>query len=196
VTLALSGFDNRGGLVSRTTVSGSDGSYIFPSLPPGVYRVTETRRNGWLSSLNPIGTVDGTPTGTRTGNIQFWDIELERGSDGINYNFGTFKPASLSRTVYDDVNDDGTPANGQPGLANVTVTLTGVDGQGRKVSREVRTDKDGRYRFSGLVPGKYTISVGTLEGYRSSWSSVGNKGGRPGTGRRSKTCSSSWGRTA
>jgi hypothetical protein len=176
VTLALSGFSNRSGQVSRNTVSGPDGSYTFSNLPPGVYRVTEGERQGWLSSTNPVGSVDGAPTGSRAGPIEFRDIQLPPGSEGINYNFGTFLPASISGTVYDDVNDDGR-ANGQAGLANVTVTLTGVDGQGRKVSREVRTDKDGRYSFSRLVPGEYTITVKMLEGYRSSWSSAGNKGG-------------------
>src|SRR5262249_58767350 len=54
------------------------------------------------------------------------------------------------------------------GVAGVTVTLTGTDHLGNAVSRTTTTDGTGRYVFSGLRPGTYTLTktppAGWLEG--------------------------------
>jgi len=50
------------------------------------------------------------------------------------------------------------PGNSEGGLAGITVKLSRVPADGPPLSAE--TDENGRYEFSGLRPGTYTISVG------------------------------------
>lgn len=76
----------------------------------------------------------------------------------------------------DGLDDDG--ADGQPGdgVAGVPLRLDGVDKHGATVSEETETDADGRYRFSGLVSGAYTISVDLPEGAEITGFRVGDDG--------------------
>jgi hypothetical protein len=76
----------------------------------------------------------------------------------------------------DGLDDDG--ADGQPGdgVAGVPLSLDGVDKHGAIVSEETETDADGRYRFSGLVSGAYTISVDLPEGAEITGFRVGDDG--------------------
>ncbi|MBK8827105.1 MAG: T9SS type A sorting domain-containing protein [Saprospiraceae bacterium] len=46
----------------------------------------------------------------------------------------------------------------EPGIANVTVTLTGTDALGRVVNLTTTTNESGVYEFTGLVPGTYTVT--------------------------------------
>jgi hypothetical protein len=46
----------------------------------------------------------------------------------------------------------------EPGIANVTVTLTGTDALGRVVNLTTATNESGLYGFTGLVPGTYTVT--------------------------------------
>ncbi|HWY42695.1 MAG TPA: carboxypeptidase regulatory-like domain-containing protein [Candidatus Sulfotelmatobacter sp.] len=50
------------------------------------------------------------------------------------------------------------PGNSEGGLAGITIKLSRVPADGPPLSAE--TDENGRYEFSGLRPGTYTISVG------------------------------------
>jgi hypothetical protein len=50
------------------------------------------------------------------------------------------------------------PGNSEGGLAGITIKLSRVPPDGPPLSAE--TDENGRYEFSGLRPGTYTISVG------------------------------------
>ncbi len=61
---------------------------------------------------------------------------------------------SIGGTVFCDFNRDGIQETGEPGLAGVKVTLTGVN-----VTATAFTDSNGNYLFSELRTGKYTVSV-------------------------------------
>jgi uncharacterized repeat protein (TIGR01451 family) len=67
-------------------------------------------------------------------------------------------PSSLCGFVYNDANNDGLRASaGEPGIAGVTVQLTGSDQLARPVTRSTSTDGTGSYCFSDLKSGTYTI---------------------------------------
>ncbi|WP_138945228.1 SdrD B-like domain-containing protein [Plantibacter sp. M259] len=76
----------------------------------------------------------------------------------------------------DGIDDDG--ADGQPGdgVAGVPLRLTGVDKHGAEVSEQTETDADGRYRFSGLVSGTYSIRVDLPEGAGITGFRIGDDG--------------------
>ncbi|MDX2034801.1 MAG: SdrD B-like domain-containing protein [Blastocatellia bacterium] len=61
-------------------------------------------------------------------------------------------PGSLSGTVFCDNNDDGVQQAGEPGLAGVTITLSGA------ANRTTTTGSNGAYVFDNLQPGTYRIT--------------------------------------
>lgn len=56
--------------------------------------------------------------------------------------------------VWNDLNHDGVQQSGEPGLANVTLALSGPGG-----GQLATTDASGHYLFSNLCPGDYTVTV-------------------------------------
>jgi uncharacterized repeat protein (TIGR01451 family) len=71
------------------------------------------------------------------------------------------RPASLAGRVWLDDNRDGRIDASEVGIAGVTVVLTGTDDLGRSVSLTQTTGPDGRYDFSALRPGTYTVTEPT-----------------------------------
>ena len=86
------------------------------------------------------------------------NISLPQATAATGYNFGELRPASLAGTVYNDSQGDGTLEPGEPGIAGVTLTLTGTDDLGAPVNRTTTTDANGTYQFLSLRPGTYTIT--------------------------------------
>ncbi len=70
--------------------------------------------------------------------------------------------ASLGDFVWEDQNGNGQQEGGEPGIANVPVTLTLPDATSVKTT----TDVSGFYTFTNLLPGRaYTVTFGTPAGY-------------------------------
>jgi uncharacterized repeat protein (TIGR01451 family) len=61
----------------------------------------------------------------------------------------------IGDTLFVDWNGNGTQDTGEPGLAGVTVTLSGA------ASATAVTDSNGKYLFNGLPAGSYTVTVPT-----------------------------------
>ncbi len=123
--------DSTGNLIATTTTA-IDGSYTFHDLATGAYTILETAPAGYGSS---------TP--------HLLAINLPAGGL-VNENFGA-TTGSVSGTVYFDGNNDGIQETGEPGIPNVTVTLTGTDIDGNPVNRAVSTAVNGTYGFAGLL---------------------------------------------
>src|SRR5262249_50565129 len=88
VTVTLTGTDDLGRPVSLSQQTGADGSYFFGGLLPGNYTFTETQPAGYTQGIDSVGTAGGSLAGTD----QFV-VQLGRGVDGINYNYGERLPA-------------------------------------------------------------------------------------------------------
>ena len=61
---------------------------------------------------------------------------------------------SIGDLVFEDQDGDGQKDAGEPGIANITVTLSGPRGP-----YTASTGTDGSYLFAGLVAGNYTVDV-------------------------------------
>ncbi len=83
-------------------------------------------------------------------------------------------PARVGDFVWEDLNGDGIQDANEPGIANVEVTLTGIDTNGDEVSLTTTTDENGAYDFDGLLPGTYKISFATPADFTSTTANVGN----------------------
>lgn len=151
VTIQL--FDDQNQLVAETRTD-SNGHYQFEQLVPGQYQIVEVQPNGYLDGGDVIGRVDGTPSGFVT-NDRFEFIELQSGSEGVNYDFCEHEPASIKGTVYHDRDDDGVQGLNDEGIAGVVIELR--DATGNLVATTT-TDINGDYCFEDLLPGEYKIT--------------------------------------
>ncbi|MFM1767855.1 MAG: hypothetical protein RJA22_384 [Verrucomicrobiota bacterium] len=77
----------------------------------------------------------------------------------------------LGDFVWQDANGNGLQDPGEPGIANVTVTLRDCD-TGALI-RQTLTDANGLYLFCELLPGNYRVEINVPTGYSVTASNVG-----------------------
>ena len=172
VTLRL--LDAQGNPTGATTTTDANGYYEFTNLAPGkLYGVAEVQPSGYLDGLDTAGTAGGTavnPGDKITG------ANLGYGVNGRNYNFGELAPVSLSGFVYLDVNNNGQRNAGETGIAGVTLQL--LDENGNATGITAKTDANGYYEFTNLMPGKlYGVAEVQPSGYLDGLDTAGTAGG-------------------
>ena len=165
VTVALLGEDGTPVLDAdgkpMTAITDENGAYQFAGLAPGAYRVVIMDPNsGDLAGLIPTQAYTG--RGATQVSVTVTDASVE----GVD--FGLVAPATIGDRVWDDANGNGTD-EGEPGVPHATVILT--DATGVEVARTT-TDANGNYRFTGLVPGTYTVSIEVPAGYTAATTSM------------------------
>jgi hypothetical protein len=151
------------------------------ALKPGNYTVVQPQNPpGFFDGKNT--TSDGTVIPPWNGTIEYLPVTVSTPtSASANNDFGELKPGSLSGHAYYDANGDGWLEPGEPGLADVTITLTGTDADGNAVNQTTQTDANGLYSFTNLMPGTYTLTKTTTpEGYLDYIDRAGNLGGAAG----------------
>ncbi len=88
---------------------------------------------------------------------------------------GVITLSSLSGTVYQDNNNDGALGGGEPGISNVSITLSGSDDLGAAVNLVVTTNGSGQYTLPNLRPGTYTITESQPAGFGNGQTTVGSQ---------------------
>ncbi|MCD8916503.1 carboxypeptidase regulatory-like domain-containing protein, partial [Staphylococcus simulans] len=101
-------------------------------------------------------------------------------ADNTTIDSGFFKPTveptpvpatyNLGDYVWEDSNRDGIQNSNEVGIEGVTVTLTKPDG----TTATTVTDATGKYNFSGLENGEYTVTFTPPAGYEASPVNVGD----------------------
>ena len=149
--------DAAGNEVARQQTN-QQGAYRFTGLRAGSYVVTEVQPAGWLDGLDAAGTIGGVVVGAATnpGDV-INQIALKWGDDGVEYNFGEQRPASISGWVYHDRDNDGRRESGEEGIGGVEIRVTPIDPDSPQAPVTVFTNSDGFYEVTGLLPGKYRI---------------------------------------
>ena len=146
VTLTLR---NQAGTVVATTTTNASGNYQFTNVTPGNYTVTATP---------PPGSRVTTPTPI--------SVTLGSGQTINTADFGLFvQTGTLGDRVFNDFDNNGIQNGTEPGLAGVTVTLTGTDSSGNAVTQTTTTSATGTYSFTGLPasnPVGYTVAISNL----------------------------------
>ena len=144
-----------------TAVTDENGAYQFEGLAPASYRVVIVDPDkGDLAGLLPTQAYTG--RGATQAAVTISDASVQ----GVD--FGLVAPATIGDRVWDDKNANGSD-EGEPGIGGVTVILT--DANGAEVARTT-TDANGIYRFTGLIPGTYTVSIEVPDGYTAATTSA------------------------
>jgi serine-aspartate repeat-containing protein C/D/E len=161
--------NDTGQTVANTTTA-TDGSYRFGQLPPGTYRIVQITPTGLIDGASIVGRIGDVTVGDAIDGGSIQDIILAPGNDGVEYNFCEASPGSISGYVYHDRSDDGTRDSGEEGIAVVEVRL--LDVSGRVVATKT-TDPNGRYEFTGLAAGRYSLVESQPTGYLDGLDRVG-----------------------
>ena len=144
-----------------TAVTDEKGAYQFVGLAPASYRVVIVDPDkGDLAGLIPTQAYTG--KGATEAAVTITDASVQ----GVD--FGLVAPATIGDRVWNDADGNGAD-NGEPGVPGVTVILK--DANGVEVARTT-TDANGNYRFTGLVPGTYTVDIEVPAGFNAATTSM------------------------
>ncbi|MDQ4132696.1 MAG: Ig-like domain-containing protein, partial [Actinomycetota bacterium] len=146
VTLALSG------TATTSAISQADGTYIFSGLSTGTYAVDYTPPSGFLNTgTRPL---TGITLATNTSSVT-----------GKNF-FAQQRNATISGTVFNDVNNDGIRQAGE--TSTVGGGSVSISGGTPAVSVGPATvSANGTYSFTGLQAGSYTLTYSPPSGFAS-----------------------------
>ncbi|EOD8147571.1 SdrD B-like domain-containing protein, partial [Staphylococcus aureus] len=146
------------GNVLKTVTTDADGKYKFTDLDNGNYKVEFTTPEGYTPTTVTSGSdIEKDSNGlTTTGVIN--------GADNMTLDSGFYKipKYNLGNYVWEDTNKDGKQDSTEKGISGVTVTLKNENGE---VLQTTKTDKDGKYQFTGLENGTYKVEFETPLGY-------------------------------
>ncbi|HDZ6111040.1 TPA: MSCRAMM family adhesin SdrD, partial [Staphylococcus aureus] len=146
------------GNVLKTVTTDADGKYKFTDLDNGNYKVEFTTPEGYTPNTVTSGSdIEKDSNGlTTTGVIN--------GADNMTLDSGFYKTPkyNLGNYVWEDTNKDGKQDSTEKGISGVTVTLKNENGE---VLQTTKTDKDGKYQFTGLENGTYKVEFETPSGY-------------------------------
>ena len=165
VTVALLNEDGTPVLDSEgkpmTATTDEKGAYQFVGLAPASYRVVIVDPDkGDLAGLIPTQAYTG--KGATEAAVTITDASVQ----GVD--FGLVAPATIGDRVWNDADGNGAD-NGESGVPNVTVILK--DANGVEVARTT-TDANGNYRFTGLIPGTYTVDIEVPAGFNAATTSM------------------------
>jgi len=177
VTVEL--YDGGGTYLASTVTSsvyGKAGSYLFPNLLDGSYKVRFILPEGYTFTAsnegdNDAADSDADPDGwTET-------VILSEDEDNLTIDAGLKRLAgTIGDYVWIDANGDGIQNSDEAGINNVKVTL--FNGAGVPIaSTETGTigGKQGYYRFDNLDAGDYQVQFDLPNGYRFTVAHAGNE---------------------
>ncbi len=179
VEIRLTGTDINGVPVNLSTTTDANGNYVFDNVVAGTYSIVEPTQpantsNGITTAGKlPNGSTVGTATGVATPISAINTIVLPPNTVSSNNNFAELlNSRSISGMVFLDFPSGvaGVFDSIDHGIGGQVINLTGTDINGVTVTRSTTTTADGRYRFSDLPEGTYTVAqpgpqpVGTTNG--------------------------------
>ncbi len=158
--------------IAITTVTDSNGRYLFPNLPLNNTYIVEvdiaTLPTGYVSGPSNLGDPDVRDGNSTTADNQTTVVITAANPVNLDLDFGYLPPASqnnsIGDTIWIDADRDGEgPSGANTGvdtteqvIPGVTVSLLNSSGD---VIATTITDNNGQYLFTGLPDGMYTVVV-------------------------------------
>jgi len=161
-------FDANGAQLDQMQTD-ANGAFYFGNLKPGQYALScDLPDSSYLFARTldaqqtpSVITRDDCVIENGLGTSQF--ISLAMGEDKNNCHIGIGAMGKLGDTAWLDENGNGLQDSGEKGLPGIQITLYQY---GEKVAETI-TDGYGRYLFTGLFPGVYTVEVTIPEEVRT-----------------------------
>ena len=161
------------GALLVSTPTDAAGNYLFANLVAGTYSlcqptapagtnngITSVDPNNPISSINGSTGAAGTAVNPDASSSQIRAITLNGDGAGgaisgsANNNFAEIILSTIEGRVFLDQNNNGLQNGADTGLPNVAVELLNAGGT---VVATASTNANGDYRFTGLVPGVYSV---------------------------------------
>ena len=163
VTVTLYSAD--GTTVVATTVTDAFGHYLFNDLTPDAYRIQFTAPTGFVIVAKDAGGDDSKDSDASSTSGMTRVFTLVPGDKNLTIDCGLYNASqptgSIGDYVWNDSDKDGIQDANESGVGGITVTLT--DGT---TTWTTTTDVNGKYLFSGLPAGNYTVAFSNIpEGY-------------------------------
>ncbi len=153
--------DSVGALIA-STLTDTDGEYLFEDLTPGDYMVEVVTPAGYHVTAKDAGGNDAKDSDIDALTGRTIVTTLSGGEYDMTWDAGLYQKASIGDRVWLDCDGDGIQDANEVGLGGVTVKL--LNGAGSVVG-STTTDFQGNYLFSDLTPGDYAIQVVAPSGY-------------------------------
>ena len=145
------------GRVVDSQFTDDNGLYAFETVAPGTYSIRENHPDDWIDGQDRAGTIDRAGIGRVTvgtaANDIIRQVTIFSEEQGVDYDFGE-RLGSLSGTVH--VDDDGDCLRDPDELSLAGVTIRLLDDTGRVIDTR-KTDVNGRYSFTELHVGTYSV---------------------------------------
>ncbi|MEA4811228.1 MAG: SdrD B-like domain-containing protein [Anaerolineaceae bacterium] len=132
--------------------------------------------NDWTVDLGIISHPQGQPTITVTPTPTVTSTNTSTPVTPTSTSHPTW---SLGDFVWEDLNKNGVQDSGEPGIANVEVMLKNAEGV--ELAR-IYTDGSGRYKFTGLFDGTYTVIFMMPSGFDLTATNAGGDSARDSNG--------------
>ncbi len=145
--------DGHGAKVDSTTTS-TEGAYSFGNLRPGTYVVVIDAPDGYKTSPKMVGDDRSVDSDIDGGTHQSAAIVLASGDSNTTVDAGFYTTISIGDTLWIDNNRDGERDPREPPAVGVTVVL--YDESDNEMGRQ-DTGEDGKYLFTDLLPGRYSL---------------------------------------
>jgi protocatechuate 3,4-dioxygenase beta subunit len=150
---------NADGDVVKTTVTDKDGNYKF-NVVAGTYSVDVKAPSGYLFTQKGAGTTSTDSNADSDGHLG--SVTLAAGQSNTTMDAGLYQKAAVGDKVWYDTNGNGLQDSGEGAACGVKVTL--YNDKGVAVATDT-TDNYGKYSFTDLTPGKYSVKFTAPDGY-------------------------------
>ena len=151
------------GTVVDSTLTASDGGYLFDNLFPGEYYARFRLPADYIFSPEHVAANDSLDSDADQTTGLTPVTSLDASEQDPTWDTGIYlKPAAIGDRVWIDPDRNGVQDDGELGMAGVVVTL--YTAAGAIVSRDT-TDANGNYLFSDLTPGSFYVIVAKPDGY-------------------------------
>ncbi len=139
--------------ITATTTTNANGLYEFNNLDAGKYVVTFQAGAGYVFTKTDQGGNDAKDSDANSAG-KTAVITLDANEHDLTVDAGLFRKASVGDKVWEDANHNNVQDAGEAGIGGVTVKL--LNASGVVVGTDI-TDSYGKYLFSNLDPGAYTL---------------------------------------
>ena len=143
---------SRAELEEITVTTGEDGTFVLEALRPDEYILTVS-----CPDAHVLSRTDNLKLPLTAGkDTQSVKLTVGMGDTWTDQKLGAVVPASLSGQIWLDENNNGLFDAGESTPAGYEITVT--DDRTGNVFDTLRTDEEGKYSTSGMIPGSFTLS--------------------------------------